>query len=131
MMRIAIASDDGTRIAAHTGRCACLVIFEVADGKATRVDCRANTFTAHARGECAGDAAPGAAHSHHAHGPLVDAVADCQALITRGLGPRLVADLAARAIDAYVCNVDQVEEAAGRYARGELPRAARPSCGCH
>jgi predicted Fe-Mo cluster-binding NifX family protein len=130
-MRIAIASDDGTRIAAHTGRCGYLVVFEVADGQAMRLDCRANSFTPHARGECTGGAQPGSPHAHHTHGSLIDAVADCCALITRGLGPRLVADLAQRGIDAFVCAAETVEEAAQQFAQGRLQRVTGTGCSEH
>jgi len=130
-VRIAVASDDGARVAQHTGRCAGFVVYEVLDKTAQRLEYRENRFTAHARGECAGesDAAAGHAHhAHHSHAALVDALADCCVLVTRGLGPRLVADLAARGVDAYVCPVESVDDAATLFARGALPRAG--GCGC-
>jgi predicted Fe-Mo cluster-binding NifX family protein len=129
-MRIAIAADDGEHVAAHTGRCRGFVIFEVAGQEATRVEYRPNAFTAHARGECHEDHTPSEPSSHGSHGPLVDALNDCRVLVTRGLGLRLVADLAARQIDAYVCVNDRVDEAAALYAQGRLPRAAGRTCGC-
>jgi len=129
-MRIAIASDDSARVAVHTGRCAGFVIFDVCGRVATRVEHRPNTFTAHAQGSCAGHHAAAAESSQHSHGPLLDALHDCRVLITRGLGPRLVADLATRGIEAYVCNADQVDDAAVQYAEGQLGRATGTGC-CH
>jgi predicted Fe-Mo cluster-binding NifX family protein len=125
-MRIAVASDDGMDVAAHTGRCRGFVVFDVSGQEATRREYRANTFTAHAQGKCAGD--QGTVHEHAAHGPLLDALGDCRVLVTRGLGPRLVADLSARGVEAYVCDATQAEEAARQYAQGRLTRAA--GCGC-
>lgn len=125
-MRIAVASDDGMDVAAHTGRCRGFVVFDVNGQDAARGDFRPNTYTAHAQGKCdGGDEQP---HAHHTHGPLLDALADCRVLVTRGLGPRLVADLAARGIEAYVCSAGQADEAARLYAQGRLARAA--GCGC-
>ncbi|HNQ21632.1 MAG TPA: NifB/NifX family molybdenum-iron cluster-binding protein [Phycisphaerae bacterium] len=129
MARVAFASDDGTAIAAHTGRCACFVIYNVADGQAPRVESRANTFTTHAQEGCAGPHAPGPPAGHHSHASLLDALADCQVLVTRGLGPRLLADLGARGIDVCVCNADGVEDAARLFAAGQL-RRARPTDAC-
>jgi predicted Fe-Mo cluster-binding NifX family protein len=125
-MKIAVASDDDATVAAHTGRCRGFTIFELSGQSATRVDHRANTFTAYAQGQCQGEHAPG--HEQHSHTPLLDALGDCRILITRGLGPRLVADLAARGIDAYVCTAERVDEAAQQYAQGCLPRAAGVGC---
>jgi predicted Fe-Mo cluster-binding NifX family protein len=127
-MRIAVATDDGVTIATHTGRCRGIVVFEMEDGNARRLEERQNVFTPHARGECQGDEHAHAS-GHHSHGALVDAVADCQVLVTRGLGPRLVADLNARGIDAYVSTVEGVDDAASLFAKGLLPRAQ--GTGCH
>lgn len=129
-MRIAVATDDGEQIAAHTGRCRGVVIFEVEAGVPRRVEERRNTFTAHARGECGGHevASPG---GHHSHAGLIDALADCQVLITRGMGPRLVADLSARGIDPFVSGVEGVDEAATLFAQGKLPRLPGTGCGRH
>lgn len=124
-MRIAVASDDGAQVAAHTGRCRGFVIFDLMGQTPARVEYRSNTYTAHARGQCQGGHTDA---GHQGHGALVEALADCQVLVTRGLGPRLVADLARRGIDAYVCSVERVDEAAELYARGQLPRA--PGTGC-
>lgn len=130
-MRIAVASDDGLRVAQHTGRCAGFVVYELMGNTAIRIGYRQNTFTAHARGECHGEHEHGGSGEHHAHGPLLTALGDCRVLVTRGLGPRLVVDLAGRDIDAYVCGVDGVEEAAQLYAAGALPKACGSGCGRH
>jgi len=129
-MRIAVATDDGVRIAAHTGRCRGVVIFEVEDGVARRIEERRNAFTAHARGECHGhdDASPA---GHHSHVGLIDALADCRALVTHGMGPRLVADLSGRGIDPFVSSVEDVDEAAALFAQGKLPRLPGTGCGRH
>lgn len=149
-MRIAVATDDGRMLAAHTGRCRGVVVFDVEGGAACRVEERINTFTAHARGECAsghgdhrgahaghdapaGHAGGAEAHatSHHSHDGLLGALADCRVLITRGMGPRLVADLSAHGIDPFVSLVEDVDEAASLFARGQLPRAPGTGCSRH
>lgn len=126
-MRIAVASDDQTTIALHTGRCRGFVIFEVAAGQARRLEYRENRHTPHALGECDPQGA-GRHAGMHSHAPLLQALGDCCALITGGMGPRLVSDLAAQGIEAYVCEVASVDEAARQFAAGRLVRAAGRSC---
>jgi predicted Fe-Mo cluster-binding NifX family protein len=130
-MKIAVASDDGVNVALHTGRCRGFVIYEVAEKSAIRLEHRDNGFTAHALGQCGGEHSHEPGSSHHSHAPLVDALSDCRALVTRGLGPRLVVDLAARGIEAYVCLAEGADEAAEQYAQGILARAASTGSCCH
>lgn len=126
-MRFAIATDDTETIAGHTGRCRGFAIFEALDGESTLIEHRDNTFTAHARGECAGDE-----HEHHAghpsHAALLDAIGDCSMLIARGMGPRLVADLTSRGVEPVFCETTSVKDAAADFAAGRLTRSARGTC---
>ena len=125
-MRIAVTTDDGVHVAAHTGRCRSFVIFDVLDGAPVRREERANTFTPHAQGRCKQgheDAAKHAAGSgHHSHGALLEAIGDCDVLVSHGMGRRLLDDLAARGIEPCACDVDGVDEAAALLAAGKLPR---------
>lgn len=130
-MKIAIASDDGRHVAMHTGRCQGFAIFEVANHTATQTEYRRNTFTAHARGECSGEHDPAGHTGHHSHEPLLTAIADCCVLVTRGLGPRLVQDLAAYGIETFVCTAEDVETAARQYAEGQLQRMKGTGCCRH
>ena len=129
-MRIAIASDDSVQVAAHTGRCRGFAIYETDGTHATPMEYRDNNYTAHAKGLCPGEH-DHAVQEHHSHVPLIDAIADCCALISRGMGPRLVADLAAEGIMAYVCSVDSVDEASHQFAEGRLQRVSGTGCCSH
>lgn len=128
-MKFAVASDDGVDVALHTGRCRKFVIYEVAGTAVRRAEVRTNGFTAHAMGQCQGhqEHEPGA--GPHSHGALIDALGDCSALVTRGLGPRLVAELMARGVEVYLCADQGADEAACLCAAGQLPKA-RPGGGC-
>jgi predicted Fe-Mo cluster-binding NifX family protein len=44
------------------------------------------------------------------------------------MGPRLVADLAAQGIDAYLCAATDIHEAANQFAGGTLRRVAGGCC---
>jgi len=129
-MRFAVATDDRSRVARHTGRCGGFAVFDVVNQNPVRVEFRPNTFTAHAAGQCTGPSEAGHAHGHGSHGSLIEALRDCRALVTRGLGPRLIADLAAHQIEPYLCDCDAVDEAAALFARGQLARAVSSRCGC-
>ena len=111
-MKVAVASDDGINVAQHTGRCRGFVIYEITDTTANRLEHRVNGYTAHTQGQCQGEHAHAPGESHHSHGPLVDALADCTALVTRGLGARLIVDLAMRGIQVHMCPTESADEAA-------------------
>lgn len=131
-MRIAVASDDGINVAAHTGRCKGFVTYDISNRTATRIEFLANSHTAHARGECDGQHGHDRAGAHHAHAPLLDALRGCRALVTRGLGPRLVADLATRGITAHICIDCSADDAARLFAEDRLIVAGHDhGCCCH
>jgi len=126
-MRIAIPSDDGKILAAHTGRANGFVIFDINDNQAVRLEHRTNRYTAHAKGECDGD------HNHqqhgqHDHGELLDALHDCQVMIARGMGPRLVMDLKRRNVEVLFCDLEDVELIANQLATGELVSTGKSLC---
>jgi predicted Fe-Mo cluster-binding NifX family protein len=121
-MRLAVASDNESDIAAHTGRCRGFVIYDVIEGEPKRVEYRPNDSTAHARGECSGESHQHGHAGHHSHGSLLEALSDCQALVTRGMGPRLVVDLNSQGIAPHVCDVEDVDQAARLFAKGQLTR---------
>lgn len=128
-MKIAIASDDGKKIAAHTGRCACFVVCDVENAQIVAREVRPNTFTLHARGNHSGRR-EGAHHSGSSgrHDSLLDALSDCQVFICRGMGPRLVADLQERGMKLVFCSETDVEEAASKFASGTLQALDAGEC---
>lgn len=125
-MRIALASENGVGLAAHPGRVPGFVILEHRQGGWRPVEFRSNPMAHHHAAKIAGQTHE---HQNHDHGSLVDAVADCDALIAGGIGPRLVADLTARGIRVYVSGASTVEEAAADYTAGRLaPMDAGGAC---
>ena len=120
MTRFAVASEDGITIAGHTGRCRHFVVFDVEDDTPKLVEVRTNRFTAHALGQCDPGNEPAHNREQHGHGSLLDELNDCQALVCRGMGQRLVEDLLTRNITPVFCEKSIVAEAAQQYARGEL-----------
>ncbi|UCG51435.1 MAG: NifB/NifX family molybdenum-iron cluster-binding protein [Candidatus Latescibacterota bacterium] len=121
-MRVAIASDDGKTIAPHFGKARGFIIYDVEDGKVQSEKFVENTFTGHARG------LSGADHAVDRHGPILQALKDCNAVISHGMGRRIYADLRAVGIEAFVVNETDASEALSLYLRNAL--TDHPERGC-
>jgi len=126
-MRVAVASEDGTDVSQHFGRSSCFIVYEIEGEVLKSQDIRANTFTAHARGECEGGEH---AHHEHSHASIIEALRDCDAVLCRGMGWRAADELSAAGIKPIiVAGSCSPSEAALMYARGELPEYAN-FCRC-
>lgn len=121
-MRVAIASDDEKAIAEHFGRTRGFLVVELDNGAEQSREYRPNTFTGHARG------LEGAGHDVNRHGPILSALADCQVVISRGMGRRLYADLQQAGVEVFITEETDASRAVASYARGEL--VDRPELGC-
>lgn len=118
-MRIAIPSDDEVLVASHTGRCRGFAVYDLTDGKAAKVEYRANTFTQHHhQHDSAGQHRCGNGHSHAG---ILSGLADCQAMAAVGMGRRLAEDLLANNIRVFYSECPDVESAAQQAAAGQLP----------
>ena len=113
-MKVAVVSDDGETITAHFGSARGFVIYEVADGQVREEEYRMNTFTGHIRGLERG------AHSADRHGPILEALADCRAVISGGMGRRIYNDLIQAGIEPCVTDEPDARKAAELYLKGEL-----------
>ncbi len=121
-MKIAIASDDGKSIASHFGRTRGFVIFEVNEGQVKSEEYRLNTFTGHARG------LEGAGHELDRHTPILDALKDCKAVISHGMGRRIYDDLREAGIEAFITDEIDVKRAIELYINDNL--IDQPEKGC-
>jgi predicted Fe-Mo cluster-binding NifX family protein len=133
-MKIAVASIDGTNVSEHFGQSRFFIVFDVTeDGKVAGREVRDNTFTPHAQGQCQGHG-HGEEHGHHgahSHAVVVGALADCRALLCRGMGGRAAAELQANGTQAIVF-VDDLspEDAVAQLLAGTL-KVATSFCQCH
>ena len=139
-MKVAVASDDGKAVAAHTGRCRYFVIFDVTDGKAERKETLENTFTPHVREDLRGGRHPqpqllqdgkgphGFGMGREPHADLLGALEGVEVLIAGGMGPRLVNALASAGIKHVFTEVDDVEKAVKQFADGDLEELDKGTC---
>jgi predicted Fe-Mo cluster-binding NifX family protein len=125
-MRIAVISDDGVNISQHFGRAPYYVVLTIDDdrilSRETRAKAGHHSFAAqeHARvapGERRGYA-PGSEEKHRA---MAGTITDCQALLAGGMGWGAFESMRAQGIEPVITDVNDIDEAALRYARGDLP----------
>lgn len=131
-MKIGIVSDDGKTIAGHLGRARGFIIYDVEDGVVKQKSYLDNNFTAHAgqrHGEGHAGACRGEHHGeHHGHGPVLQALAGCEAVISRGMGRRIYADLHAAGIAAFVVDETDADKALELYLKKALTDRPEKSC---
>lgn len=121
-MRVAVASDDGKTIASHFGRTRGFLIYDIEGGEIRNREYIENTFTGHARG------LSDAGHGVDRHGPILEALKGCEAVISHGMGRRIYDDLRNAGISAYVVNETDADVALSLYLRNAL--TDHPEKGC-
>ncbi len=122
-MKIGIASDDRKSIAQHFGRTLGFVIAEIEDGKILSEEYRENNFSMHMQ---QGEQQHGA-HGH-SHSAILDALADCDVVLARGMGRRIYDDLRGANIQSVITDQITVDGAFQAFIAGNLKD--NPEQGC-
>lgn len=126
-MKIAAVSDDGVTISPHFGRASFYVVLTIEDGKIVAREQRDKMGHAQFAGEpheeshSAGRVGHGfgpSAQSRHAR--MATAIADCQILLTRGMGAGAYENMKEAGIRPIITDIADIETAALAAARGEL-----------
>ncbi len=128
-MKIAVASDDGKTICGHLGRCGSFIIFEVDGENIKSKEAKKNIYTSHASESCGHDHRPG--ESTHSHQGLVDALAECEVVISKGMGGRIMDDLTSAGITPVITAEENAGKAVQAYIKGNLKHFPSRACGCH
>jgi predicted Fe-Mo cluster-binding NifX family protein len=137
-MKIAIASDDGKTISAHTGRCRYFVFYDVSEGKAERLEVKENVFTPHMRGQ-GGQPEPQMLRDGKGphgtgmgggggHAALLEALEGAEVFIARGMGPRLIQAFTSHGIRPIMTELSEVDAAAQQFAEGNLESLDKGTC---
>ena len=114
-MKIAVASDDGTKISSHFGRTKGFVVFEIENKEIKNKEYLPNTFTGHARG-----IHNKGSNYYDSHSTIIEALKDVKVVISHGMGRRLYDDLKNADIEIYVTDETDVEEAVKLFLDGKL-----------
>jgi predicted Fe-Mo cluster-binding NifX family protein len=122
-MKIAMPTDDRKTLAAHFGRAAEFAVYEVADGEAKRLEHRPNLHVGHA----AAQHGRGQQAAPRGRGGFEESLAGVDALICKGMGRRAEEACAALGIDVIFATEVDLDDVAGKFARGELAEG-EPSC---
>jgi predicted Fe-Mo cluster-binding NifX family protein len=111
-MKIAVVSNDGETVSRHFGKAHWFVVLTVEDGAVTAREMREKRPASQpGQGE--------EAHGQGARSPVL--VTDCRAVVAGGMGTGAVARLRDLGLEAIATDERSVDEAALRYARGDLP----------
>ncbi len=123
--KIAIATNDGTRVTGHLGRCRSFMIFELDDDTIIKKELRENVFTHHRMNHEHQHTGEGGGHSHAG---LINGLQDCSYLISSGGGWRIVEDLKQNNITPIFSDVELIDEALDKFIKGELKDDAGLIC---
>jgi predicted Fe-Mo cluster-binding NifX family protein len=127
-MKIATITDDGMTISLHFGRAPYYMVLTVEDGQITSRELRQklghSQFTSQPHEEAEqNEHGPGHgmdSDSHNKHLQMSDPIADCEALLCRGMGMGAYQSMQVRGIRPVVTDMESIDEAALAYAAGKI-----------
>jgi predicted Fe-Mo cluster-binding NifX family protein len=125
-MKIAIVTDNEKTISQHFGRASHYMVITIEDGKIINREMREKMGHAQFQGEHHEDHhEAGEQHGHGAaadykHGRMAETIADCEAVLCRGMGMGAYENMRARNIRPVVTDIADVDEAAMAYANGQI-----------
>ncbi len=124
-MKIAAVTDDGITIIQHIGRATQYAVLSVEDGKIVAHELRSKLGHMHFAGQEEPHEAPGTPHgmgteAQVRHGQMIDAIADCQVLMARGMGQGARYSLEQAGIQAILTDIEAIDAAAQAYLSGQI-----------
>jgi len=118
-MKIAIVSDDHQTISAHFGRAQFYEVFTIEAGKVTNREAIERSFPQVVTIGIAPEP-DGEHHHHHDHNAMITPIADCQTLITRGMGRGAHLSLQENDIQPIITDISEIQAALEAYIAGTL-----------
>jgi len=115
-MKIAVASEDGKTISKHFGRAPFYIVVTVDEGKITgyerrdKVACNHQAHQPHSHTEPA----------NNLHGQMAGMIADCEAVLTRGMGTGAYQSIQQAGIKPVITDIATIDEAVIAYAEGQI-----------
>jgi len=123
MRKVACITDDGRTISQHFGRAANYVVFTFEGDEIVHQELRSKM--GHPQRQSPeqhgqeGRSGMGA-ESHRVHVSMAEAIADCEALLCRGMGYGAYQSMQSVGVTPVVTDVADAEEAARAYVAGDL-----------
>jgi len=125
-MRIAAITEDGQTISQHFGRAPQYMVVTVEDGKIVNRELRDKLSHAHFKDEHHQHSEEGG-HGHgfgpqaeNRHGRMAEAIADCEAVLCRGMGRGAYESMKSRNIRPVVTDIADITEAVMAYTGGQI-----------
>ena len=127
-MKIAAVSDDGVTISQHFGRASLYVVVTVENGRIVSREQRAKLGHNHFSGEAHAKPSLGSGERGHGfdaasqdrHARMITAIADCQAVLVRGMGAGAYDSLQRAGIRPVVTDVADIDQAVLAFVEGRL-----------
>jgi predicted Fe-Mo cluster-binding NifX family protein len=124
-MKIAVITDDGNTVSQHFGRAQYYLVATVENGAIIGRDLREKLSHAQFSNEPHPAEQPGQPHgmdpaSHNRHLQMAEAIADCEALLCRGMGMGAYESMKTRGIRPIVTDIASIDEAVIAYVEGKI-----------
>jgi predicted Fe-Mo cluster-binding NifX family protein len=124
-MKIAAITDDGKTISQHFGRAQYYLVATVDNGQIVKRELREKLGHTHFVDEPHEAEAPDQPHgfspaAQDRHTRMAEAIADCQALLCRGMGMGAYESMKARNIRPVVTDIASIEEAVLAFINGQI-----------
>ena len=123
--KVAAITDDGITISQHFGRAQYYLVATVESGQIVTRELRNKLGHAQFASQPHPEEQPGQPHgmdaaSHNKHLQMAEAIADCEALLCRGMGMGAYESMKARGIRSVVTDIALVDEAVMAYIEGNI-----------
>ena len=123
-MKIAAITEDGKTISQHFGRAPYYLVVTIEDGQIVNQEMREKLGHSHFANQ-PHDEEQGKPHGYgptaeDRHSRMATSIADCQALLCRGMGMGAYESMQARGIQPVVTDIASIEEAVMAYIEGRL-----------
>jgi predicted Fe-Mo cluster-binding NifX family protein len=124
-VKIAAITDDGNTISQHFGRAQYYLVATVENGEIIDRELREKLSHAQFANEPHAADIPGQPHgmdpaSHNRHLQMAEAIADCEALLCRGMGMGAYESMKTRGIKPIVTDIASIDEAVMAYVEGKI-----------
>jgi predicted Fe-Mo cluster-binding NifX family protein len=124
-VKIAAITDDGQTISQHFGRAGYYLVATIENGEIVHRELRSKLGHAQFQDQPHAADQPGQPHgmdaaSHNKHVQMAAAIADCEALLCRGMGMGAYESMKAVSIRPVVTDIADIDEAVMTYVQGQI-----------